>query len=153
MKTYADKRVGELKERGYLSPAAEAQLQFQMRLKLARFGIAPGLLRISVGLEDVRDLFAHVKTLPAVQDKSKPHDVPFPFNIRRSLGGWKFLFLDGQVFKPDAAKDAVWNRGAYKGTYARFHAAIKAGMDARQTPNLFTMGPAAAFVKEQPFAL
>jgi cytidylate kinase len=30
-----------LRERGYLSAAAEAQLQFQMRLKLARYGIAP----------------------------------------------------------------------------------------------------------------
>jgi hypothetical protein len=30
-----------LAERGYLSQAAEAQLQFQMRLKLARYGIVP----------------------------------------------------------------------------------------------------------------
>src|ERR1019366_10719240 len=30
-----------LKERGYLAAAAEAQLQFQMRLKLARFGMVP----------------------------------------------------------------------------------------------------------------
>lgn len=30
-----------LRERGFLSGAAEAQLQFQMRLKLARYGIAP----------------------------------------------------------------------------------------------------------------
>src|ERR1044071_7223777 len=64
-------------------------------------------------LDDVRDLFAFLKTLPAAQDKSKPHDVPFPFNIRRSLGVWKFLFLDGKTFQPDPAKDAVWNRGAY----------------------------------------
>jgi mono/diheme cytochrome c family protein len=64
-------------------------------------------------IEDVRDLFAHMKTLPAVQEKSKAHDVPFPFNIRRSLGGWKFLFLDREPFKPDPTKDAVWNRGAY----------------------------------------
>jgi len=64
-------------------------------------------------LDDVRDLFAHLKTLPAVQDKSKPHDVPFPFNIRRTLGVWKFLFLDGKPFQPDPSKDAVWNRGAY----------------------------------------
>ncbi len=64
-------------------------------------------------LDDVRDLFAHLKTLPAVLDKSKPHDVPFPFNIRRSLGIWKLLFLDGKPFQPDPAKDAVWNRGAY----------------------------------------
>jgi len=39
--------------------------------------------------------------------------VPFPFNIRRTLGGWKFLFLDGKSFQPDAAKSAAWNRGAY----------------------------------------
>ena len=64
-------------------------------------------------LDDVRDLFAYLKTLPAVQVASKPHDVPFPFNIRRSLGGWKFLFLDGKPFTPDPAKDAAWNRGAY----------------------------------------
>ena len=63
--------------------------------------------------EDLRDLFAHLKTLPAVQGKVRDHDVPFPFNIRRSLGGWKFLFLDGQSFQPDPSKDVAWNRGAY----------------------------------------
>ena len=66
-----------------------------------------------IGTGDLRDLFAYLKTLPAVQDKSKPHDVPFPFNIRRTLGGWKFLFLDGQPFEGDPTKDAAWNRGAY----------------------------------------
>jgi mono/diheme cytochrome c family protein len=62
---------------------------------------------------DVRDLFAHIKTLPTVQGKARDHDVPFPFNVRRSLGGWKFLFLDGKLFSPDSAKPAEWNRGAY----------------------------------------
>jgi mono/diheme cytochrome c family protein len=66
-----------------------------------------------IGTGDLRDLFAYLKTLPAVQDKSKPHDVPFPFNIRRTLGGWKFLFLDGKPFEGNPAKDVVWNRGAY----------------------------------------
>src|SRR6516165_8937795 len=33
--------VAGIVERGLLSPAAEQQLQFQMRLKLARFGIVP----------------------------------------------------------------------------------------------------------------
>ena len=66
-----------------------------------------------IGTGDLRDLFAYLKTLPAVQDKSKPHDVPFPFNIRRTLGGWKFLFLDGTPFEGDPTKDATWNRGAY----------------------------------------
>jgi mono/diheme cytochrome c family protein len=63
--------------------------------------------------EDVRDLFAYLKTLPAVQGRVRDHDVPFPFNMRRTLGGWKFLFLDGKPFAPDASKSAEWNRGAY----------------------------------------
>ena len=64
-------------------------------------------------LEDVRDLWAYMKTLPATAEASKPHDVPFPFNIRRALGGWKFLFMDDRPFVADPSKDAVWNRGAY----------------------------------------
>jgi mono/diheme cytochrome c family protein len=64
-------------------------------------------------LDDVRDLFAHLKTLPKVAGKVRDHDVPFPFNVRRLLGGWKFLFLDGKPFEPDPARTAAWNRGAY----------------------------------------
>lgn len=62
---------------------------------------------------DLRDLFAYIKTLPAVQGKVRDHDVPFPFNIRRSLGGWKVLFLESAAFQPDPGKSAEWNRGAY----------------------------------------
>jgi len=64
-------------------------------------------------LEDLRDLFAYLKTLPAVEGTSHDHDLPFYLKLRRLLGGWKFLFLDGQPFKPDPAKPEEWNRGAY----------------------------------------
>jgi mono/diheme cytochrome c family protein len=64
-------------------------------------------------LEDVRDLFAYLKTLPAVPGRVRDHDLPFPFNIRRALGGWKLLYLDGRPFTPDPAQPAQWNRGAY----------------------------------------
>jgi len=64
-------------------------------------------------IDDVRDLFAHIKTLPPVKGKVRDHDVPFPFNVRRTLGGWKLLFLDGKPFAPDPSKSAEWNRGAY----------------------------------------
>jgi len=63
--------------------------------------------------DDLRDLFAYLQTLPPVQGQSKPHDLRFPFNIRRTLGIWKFLFLDDEPFKPDPGKGAAWNRGAY----------------------------------------
>jgi mono/diheme cytochrome c family protein len=64
-------------------------------------------------LDDVRDLFAYLKTLPAVSGKAGEHDLPLPFKIRRTLGGWKFLFLDGRPFRPDPARSTQWNRGAY----------------------------------------
>jgi mono/diheme cytochrome c family protein len=63
--------------------------------------------------EDVLDLFAYLKTLPAVAGKVRDHDVRFPFNIRRNVGIWKFLFLDGKPFVADSAKSPQWNRGAY----------------------------------------
>src|SRR5213080_866509 len=64
-------------------------------------------------VEDVRDLFAYLKTLAAVSGKVRDHDVPFPFNVRRNVGIWKLLFMDDKPFMPDAARSARWNRGAY----------------------------------------
>jgi mono/diheme cytochrome c family protein len=66
-----------------------------------------------IGIEDLRDLFAHLKTLPPVPGSVRAHDLPFPFTIRRLLGGWKLLYLDGEPFRPDPAQSAEWNRGAY----------------------------------------
>ncbi|MCO5063149.1 MAG: cytochrome c [Rhizobiaceae bacterium] len=42
---------------------------------------------------DVADLFAFVKTLPAVQGKAANNQLSFPFNVRRGLGLWKLVFL------------------------------------------------------------
>jgi mono/diheme cytochrome c family protein len=64
-------------------------------------------------VEDVRDLFAYLKTLPPVAGRVRDHDVPFPFNVRRNIGVWKVLFMDGKPLMPDAARSAAWNRGAY----------------------------------------
>ncbi len=64
-------------------------------------------------VEDVRDLFAYLKTLAPLSGKARDHDVPFPFNVRRNIGIWKLLFMDGKPFMPDAAHSAQWNRGAY----------------------------------------
>jgi mono/diheme cytochrome c family protein len=64
-------------------------------------------------VEDVRDLFAYLKTLAPVSGKGRDHDVGFPFNIRRNIGIWKWLFVDGRPFVPDPARPASWNRGAY----------------------------------------
>ncbi len=47
----------------------------------------------------------------------------------------------------------VWNQGAFSGSYASFHAHIRANMLPSQSPNLFTLGPAAAFLKQAPFVV
>jgi mono/diheme cytochrome c family protein len=64
-------------------------------------------------LEDVQDLFAFMKTLPAVDRPNAPHDLAFPFNIRLTLGMWKLLFLDGKAFEPRTSLSPAMNRGAY----------------------------------------
>jgi mono/diheme cytochrome c family protein len=64
-------------------------------------------------LDDVRDLFAFMKTLPPVAGQAPPNDMPFPFNIRRAVGLWKLLFFDDKTFTPDTSQSAQWNRGAY----------------------------------------
>lgn len=66
-----------------------------------------------MSLDDIRDLYAFLKTVPADTMPSQPHQLPFPFNVRRSLGVWKLLFVDGKPFTPDPARDAAYNRGAY----------------------------------------
>jgi len=47
----------------------------------------------------------------------------------------------------------VWNRGAYRGTYTAFHAAIVKQMPNSQRPNMFMLGPATPFAKQQPFSV
>ena len=42
-------------------------------------------------LQDVADLYAYLKTLPADATPSQAHKIGFPFSVRRLVGGWKFL--------------------------------------------------------------
>lgn len=61
---------------------------------------------------DIADLHAFLMTLPPVATPSPPHQVGFPFNIRRVLGGWKALFLtDDWVIDGDLTD--VQKRGRY----------------------------------------
>jgi mono/diheme cytochrome c family protein len=63
--------------------------------------------------EDLIDLKAYLDTLPAVSNKVPPHALAFPFNMRRGLGLWQLLYVDGKTFTPDPKQDEAYNRGAY----------------------------------------
>jgi len=45
---------------------------------------------------DIADLYAFLKTLPAVAGKAPANTLAFPFNIRRGIGLWKRLYLSDQ---------------------------------------------------------
>lgn len=66
-----------------------------------------------VSLDDVRDLYAFLKTVPPDSRPSEAHDLAFPFNVRRGVGLWKRLFVDGKALTADPTRTAEFNRGAY----------------------------------------
>ena len=47
----------------------------------------------------------------------------------------------------------VWDHGKFNGNYLSFHTRIRAALPPSQSPNLFALGPAAAFTKQAPFAV
>ncbi|MEX0853837.1 MAG: cytochrome c [Bauldia sp.] len=88
-----------------------------------KFGVGPGSVHLypafpytsyqRMRIGDIVDLKAFLDALPPVTDVSRPHELPFPFRIRRGLGLWKLIYLDGRTFVPDpTASDAI-NRGRY----------------------------------------
>lgn len=62
-------------------------------------------------LADVIDLKAYLDTLPVSDMASQPHELGFPFNIRRGLGLWKLINLHPEPIFP--SDDPLVDRGRY----------------------------------------
>lgn len=63
--------------------------------------------------QDLRDLWAYLRSVPPSSRANQPHDLRFPFGWRRLVWGWKLLFFSPGAFVPDHAGNATLNRGAY----------------------------------------
>jgi mono/diheme cytochrome c family protein len=63
--------------------------------------------------QDVTDLWAYLRSVPPVQNGVRPHDLPFPLDIRFLLLGWKLINFDEGETVSDPDKSEAWNRGAY----------------------------------------
>ncbi len=64
--------------------------------------------------EDVHALYVYfMQGVAPVDEEAHTTELPFPFSVRSSMAVWNLLFLDKTPFKPDPAKSAQWNRGAY----------------------------------------
>lgn len=62
--------------------------------------------------EDVADLFSYIRTLPADPTLNTPHDIGFPFTIRRGIGLWKALYMTPEYHMSDATTPQM-ERGRY----------------------------------------
>jgi mono/diheme cytochrome c family protein len=63
--------------------------------------------------EDIIDLKAFLDTLPPVDNVVPDNQLAFPFSMRRGLGLWQLLYVDGETFVPNPAASAAVNRGGY----------------------------------------
>jgi mono/diheme cytochrome c family protein len=63
--------------------------------------------------QDLRDLWAYLRSLPQSDRASQAHDLKFPFGWRWLVWGWKLLFFKPGPFVPDPSRSAVVNRGDY----------------------------------------
>jgi len=64
-------------------------------------------------IEDIIDLKGFLDTLPKVVTTAPTHEIGFPFNIRRGLGLWQLLYVDGKTLAPNPDASEAVNRGAY----------------------------------------
>jgi mono/diheme cytochrome c family protein len=63
--------------------------------------------------EDADALFAYLRSLPAVRQPNRPHELAFPYSTQAALAAWRLAYFRPGVQMPDQSRPAVWNRGAY----------------------------------------
>jgi mono/diheme cytochrome c family protein len=63
--------------------------------------------------QEIVDLYAALMASEPVATPAAQSTIPFPFNIRLLMAGWKNLFFSPRRFEPEADRDAVYNRGKY----------------------------------------
>ncbi len=63
--------------------------------------------------EDSDALLAYLKSLTPVSQANQAHALRFPYQSQAALAVWRALYFRPESYKPDASRDAAWNRGAY----------------------------------------
>jgi mono/diheme cytochrome c family protein len=63
--------------------------------------------------EDVDAIYAYLRTVKPVRNAVDVNHLRFPFDVRWSMAVWRELYFSPGVYRPDPAKPAAWNRGAY----------------------------------------
>jgi mono/diheme cytochrome c family protein len=77
------------------------------------YPVMPFASYTKVTREDSDAIYAYLMSVPPVKQKSRPHELRFPFNNRELLVGWRTLYFRPGRYMTDAAQTPQWNRGAY----------------------------------------
>jgi mono/diheme cytochrome c family protein len=77
------------------------------------YPVMPFASYTKVTREDSDAIYAYLMSVPPVKQKSRPHELRFPFNNRELLIGWRTLYFKEGEYRNDPAQSAQWNRGAY----------------------------------------
>lgn len=84
--------------------------------------------------EDADALHAWLQAQPAADAPRRPHELRWPLDTalgsQLAVAAWRALYFRPGVFKPDAARDAQWNRGAYLSQGLAHCSACHAGRNA-----------------------
>jgi mono/diheme cytochrome c family protein len=62
---------------------------------------------------DIADLYAYLRSVPAVARPSRPPELNFPFGWRFLLRFWRLVYFRPGPLAPVAGESADWNRGRY----------------------------------------
>ena len=62
---------------------------------------------------DLRDLWAYLQTLPAVERPNLPHELRGITGTRFMVRFWKLMYFNPGVYRDNKHQDDAWNRGAY----------------------------------------
>ena len=66
-----------------------------------------------VSREDSDAIYAYLRSVPAVAQANRPHELTWPVNTQAALAVWRALYFRPGGYAPQPQQSAEWNRGAY----------------------------------------
>ena len=73
----------------------------------------PYLSYTHVTRADSDAIYAYLHSLPPVEQKSRPHQLRFPFNTQLALAVWRAIYFRPGPWVDQPGQSPQWNRGAY----------------------------------------
>ncbi|WP_371884087.1 cytochrome c [Caballeronia sp. S22] len=101
--------IGALSDADFISAVREGKSKDGKRL----YPAMPYTSYTQLSDDDVLAIRAYLRTVAPVNKSAPANALSFPFNQRWAMVFWNLFNFSSGRFKPDPARSADWNRGAY----------------------------------------